>query len=109
MSETKVINEAAKNKTPAALEEEMARLRADIASLAETLRDLAKEVASDTVDAVKEKLGQASGEVRDVASRAKEKAASAADSAEDTVKEHPLASVLIALGLGFLLAQLLRR
>ena len=92
-----------------ALEAELAKLRDDVSSLAGTVRDVASEEVQATVDAIRDRLDKAAAEARKAGRRAKAGAHDAADAIEDAIEEHPFTSVLIALGLGFILGAFLRR
>jgi len=92
-----------------ALEAELAKLRDDVASLAGTVRDVASEEVHATVDAIRDRLDKAATEARKAARRAKAGAHDAADAIEEAIEEHPFTSILIALGLGFILGAFLRR
>ena len=92
-----------------ALEAELAKLRDDVASLAGTVRDVASEEVHATVDAIRDRLDKAATEARKAARRAKAGAHDAADALEGAIEEHPFTSILVALGLGFILGAFLRR
>src|SRR5215470_4777349 len=92
-----------------ALEAELAKLRDDVSSLAGTVRDVASDEVQATVDAIRDRLDKAAGEARRAARRAKAGAHDAADALEDAIEEHPFTSILVALGLGFLIGAFLRR
>lgn len=91
------------------LEAELSKLRDDVASLAGTVRDVASDEVHATVDAIRERLDKAAGEARRAARRAKAGANNAAGALEDAIEEHPFTSILVALGLGFLLGAFIRR
>lgn len=92
-----------------ALEAELAKLRDDVGSLASTVRDIASDEVKATVEAIRERLDKASSEARRATRRAKASAHEAADALEGAIEEHPFTSILIALGLGFIIGALLRR
>jgi len=77
-------------------------LRADIALLAETVRDTTKAKASDKVsiakDAAVEKVEVAKSKYSELSSKA-----------ESSIKENPLTSIAIAVGAGLVLGALTRR
>jgi ElaB/YqjD/DUF883 family membrane-anchored ribosome-binding protein len=100
---------AAGNGSHQALEAELAKLRDDISSLAGTVRDVASDEVHATVDAIRERLDKATVEARRAARRAKAGAYDAADAIEGAIEEHPFTSILIALGLGFIIGAFLRR
>lgn len=106
---------------------EVAAMKKQIASLAASIEDTAREggtTATNIADSGRRLLSQATALVDDLAHRAKdrvsESAAVAYDRAkttahdteemlEETIRERPLTSVAIALGVGALLAMMLRR
>jgi ElaB/YqjD/DUF883 family membrane-anchored ribosome-binding protein len=92
-----------------ALEAELAKLREDIGSLAKTVRDIGSGEAQAVVDAVRDRLDKVSAEARRAGRRAKAGAQDAADTVQHTIEDNPLTSVLIALGLGFIIGAFLRR
>ncbi len=77
-------------------------LRADIALLAETVRDTTKAKASDKVSVVKDVAAEKVDE-------AKLKYSELSSNAETSIKENPLTSVAIAVGAGMVLGALTRR
>jgi len=101
--------QAAGDRSYEALEAELVKLRDDVASLAGTVRGIASDEVHATVDAIRERLDKAAMEARKAASRAKAGAHDAADAIEDAIEEHPFTSILIALGLGFLIGAFMRR
>ena len=97
------------DKSYQALEAELGRLRDDISSLAKTVRDIGSGEAQVVLDAVKDRLDKVSAEARRASRRAKAGARDAADTMQDAIEDNPLTSVLIALGLGFIIGAFLRR
>jgi ElaB/YqjD/DUF883 family membrane-anchored ribosome-binding protein len=97
------------DKSYQALEAELARLRDDIGSLAKTVRDIGSGEAQAVVDAVRDRLDKVSAEARRASRRAKAGAQDAADTVQGAIEDNPLTSVLIALGLGFIIGAFLRR
>lgn len=91
------------------LEAELGKLRGDIASLAKTVRDIGSSEAQVVLDAVKDRLDKVSTEARRASRRAKAGAQDAADTVQGAIEENPFTSVLIALGLGFIIGAFLRR
>jgi len=77
-------------------------LRADIALLAETVRDTTKSKASDKVSLVKDAAVEKVDE-------AKLKYSELSSKAENSIRENPLTSMAIALGAGLVLGVLSRR
>ena len=101
--------QAAGDRSYQTLEAELSKLRDDVASLAGTVRGIASDEVHATVDAIRDRLDKAAGEARKAARRAKAGANDAADALEGAIEEHPFTSILIALGLGFLIGAFLRR
>src|SRR5215468_11293443 len=101
--------QAAGDGTYQALEAELSKLREDVASLAGTVRDIASDEVHATVDAIRDRLDKAAVEARRAARRATAGANDAADMIEGTIEEHPFTSILVALGLGFVLGAFMRR
>ena len=101
--------QAAGDRSYQVLEAELSKLRDDVGSLAGTVRDIASDEVHATVDAIRDRLDKAAGEARKAARRAKAGANDAADALEGAIEEHPFTSILIALGLGFLIGAFLRR
>ena len=92
-----------------ALEAELGRLRDDIASLAKTVREIGSGEAQVVLDAMKDRLEKVTAEARRASRRAKAGAQDAADTVQGAIEENPFTSVLIALGLGFIIGAFLRR
>jgi ElaB/YqjD/DUF883 family membrane-anchored ribosome-binding protein len=92
-----------------ALKDDLARLREDFGELAHTLKDLARSGAG----AARERLDQGAhgvvDEIRSLLERMRHTGKDAVESVEERVQKNPLAGVLIALGVGFLLGKLLER
>ncbi|MGE0420826.1 MAG: hypothetical protein AB7O88_01100 [Reyranellaceae bacterium] len=106
---------------------EVAAMKKQIANLAASIEDTAKEggsAASSITDSGRRLLSQATTLVDDLAHRARDAASETAHVAydrartaahdteellEETIRERPLTSVAVALGAGALLALLLRR
>ena len=101
--------QAASDGSYQALEAELAKLRDDVTSLAGTVRDIASDEVHATVDAIRDRLDKAAVEARRAARRATAGANDAADMIEGTIEEHPFTSILVALGLGFVLGAFMRR
>lgn len=80
------------------LQEQFAALKADVAAIAETLKDMTDRRRVDGVEAVKT-----------AASNAKHRADEASAEVQKHVAERPLASLLIAFGVGFLAGKALER
>jgi ElaB/YqjD/DUF883 family membrane-anchored ribosome-binding protein len=92
-----------------ALEAELSKLRDDVVSLGGTLRDITSDEVHAAVDAIRDRLDKAAVEAHKAARRAKAGVHDAADAIEGAIEEHPFTSILIALGLGFLIGAFMRR
>lgn len=84
------------------LEKELERLREDVAGLASSIRHIAGNAASAAVENLRERFDSASGDVQSAM-------ASSKATAQRTVEDHPVSTIIIALGLGFLIGQWMRR
>lgn len=80
------------------IEEEVAKLRSEMSGLTASLRHIAKDAAS-----------IASDRMHDQIDRATKEAKAALGATQKTVGEHPFTSIALAVGLGVLIGQLLRR
>jgi len=90
-------------------EAEFARLRDDVTSLMETVKEAAAKEAHGVAEAVRDGIDGAAQRVRSGSQRVKDGAEGAAASLQANVEEHPIPSVLLALGLGVVVGILLRR
>jgi ElaB/YqjD/DUF883 family membrane-anchored ribosome-binding protein len=104
----------------ARLEKEMAAMKDAIGDLSNQIADAASDLGAAAQEQAKRGLQYAgasadsiavgaSSRVGAAASAAQTQASSLADTLEDTVREHPLAAVAFALGLGFLIGAIRRR
>lgn len=84
------------------IERELERLREDVANLTASLRNVAGNAANIAVERLKERFDSTSENVQSAMAKGKV-------TAQQTVEEHPMATVLVAIGLGFLLGQWMRR
>ncbi len=84
------------------IQDELATIRADVASLGNTLGDVASAEARETIKAIRERLDRLADDAGS-ATRA------GVDMMEETIEERPLVSVAVAFGLGVVLATLMRR
>jgi len=90
-------------------EAEFERLRDDVASLMETAKEVAAREAHGVAETVRDGIDGAAQRVRSGSKRVKDRAQDAATSLQANVEEHPISSVLLALGLGVVAGMLLRR
>jgi len=111
MSEPKVLNELRKGreKTEAAVEEDIDNLREDVAQLTEHLKKLTAQIAAQAVGVTKYKMDNVTDGVQAAAVKAKKRALAATEDLEETVANNPIGSMIVSVGLGIIISQLLRR
>jgi ElaB/YqjD/DUF883 family membrane-anchored ribosome-binding protein len=85
-----------------AVKDDLAKLRADIANLSAALKDLTSETVHEQIDSLK-------GRIERVTSDAKLRGGQTLDELADRIEERPVASVLIAFGVGVLIGRLFDR
>jgi ElaB/YqjD/DUF883 family membrane-anchored ribosome-binding protein len=85
-----------------AVKDDLAKLRADIANLSAALKDL-------TSDTVHEQIGSLKGRIDRATGDAKLHGRQTLDDLADHIEERPVASVLIAFGVGVLIGKLFDR
>lgn len=91
---------------------ELERLRADIATIRNDLRELlaaTADVGRAGTTVAREKIKTGVVEVKHAASVARQKGEEAVEGVQHTIQERPLTSVLIAFGLGLLIARIMDR
>jgi ElaB/YqjD/DUF883 family membrane-anchored ribosome-binding protein len=104
----------------ARLEKEMANMRDAIGGLSDQISDAASDIGSVAQEQARRGLkharanmgsmvNDASDRLGVVANRAQSQASTLGDSLEDAVQERPLATLALALGLGFLAGVIWRR
>lgn len=104
----------------ARLEKEMANMRDAIGGLSDQISDAASDIGSTAQEQARRgykharanvgsMVDDASDRLGVVANRAQSQASSLGDSLEDAVQERPLATIALALGLGFLAGVIWRR
>ena len=115
MSDTTTVNSDT-SADPAAhnakLIQDIEHLKAELAKVRGDLKDVlsaAKEVGTSGTATLKDKVGEKLEDVKKVIDTAKEKGAQVVEQAQTTIQERPLTSVLIAFGVGVLVAKLLSR
>jgi ElaB/YqjD/DUF883 family membrane-anchored ribosome-binding protein len=89
-------------KAPPSIEEELAKIRHDLASLGAALGDTASAEASARLTSLRQRVDSLADEAGALTDASVEEI-------RGTITEHPLASVAVAFGLGVLLASVLRR
>lgn len=98
MAEAKVTNDDA----VADVDKEIAKLRKDVEKLTALLRDITSNAAGIAKETLRDRAGHASDQIHAAVD-------STTKTMRRTVHEHPVTTVAMALGLGFLLGQILRR
>jgi ElaB/YqjD/DUF883 family membrane-anchored ribosome-binding protein len=104
----------------ARLEKEMANMRDAIGGLSDQISDAASDIGSVAQDQARRgyknaranmgsMVNDASDRLGVVANRAQSQASSVGDSLEDAIQERPLATLALAIGLGFLAGVIWRR
>ncbi|SLN73731.1 DUF883 family protein [Oceanibacterium hippocampi] len=101
--------DAAARKDTEELREQMEALRADVSALTESLVRVTGNRAHDGAEAVRNAAHEGADAVRNAARAGQARAEDAAATAQDYVRERPLASVLVALAVGFTIGKLLER
>jgi len=84
------------------VKDDLAKLRADIASLSAALKELTAETVHDQIDSLK-------GRIDHLTSDAKLRSRQTLDDLADHIEERPVSSVLIAFGVGILIGRLFDR
>lgn len=91
------------------LKKDIEELRSSIEKLSKDVSTMGDSMAKD----LKARAGEAAGNIRDgakaVASDIGAKGKQSAEAVEQTVREHPLQSLLVAFGAGLLISQLIRK
>jgi ElaB/YqjD/DUF883 family membrane-anchored ribosome-binding protein len=102
------------------LKKDLQSLRDDLSQLSKQVEGLATDAGADMLDDVKARLQNFGSSVDELIANAGARGRKAVDAVgdmsgnvvenvEDAVREHPLATVAIAAGLGFILASTMRR
>jgi ElaB/YqjD/DUF883 family membrane-anchored ribosome-binding protein len=82
--------------------EDLAKLREDVANLATSLKGATSEALHEQIDAARARIDRLSGEAR-------QQSRQTLDDLTDKIEERPLASILVAFGVGILIGRLLDR
>ena len=91
------------------LKNDFARLSADVARLTKSLVEEGKERGAAARDKIGAQAQKTLGQVSEGVEKVKAAGKTGADKLEGQIKDHPLASVGIAFGVGVIIGQLLRR
>jgi ElaB/YqjD/DUF883 family membrane-anchored ribosome-binding protein len=84
------------------IKSDLRQLRSDFVGLVKTLKDEAGERAASAASEVKERMGEKLSEAREYGEKVGKQL-------QTTIEEKPLASVLVAFGVGFLMGKLMDR
>ena len=84
-------------------------LRADLEALQSDMRELAGDVSGAASERMNAALNEAMTSVQDMADRVEDWSTDNLDSLRDSVREQPLASVMLSVGVGALLGAILLR
>jgi ElaB/YqjD/DUF883 family membrane-anchored ribosome-binding protein len=84
------------------VKDDLAKLRGDIANLSNALKDVTSDAVNDQIALIRTRIDAITGE-------AKQHGRATLDDLTDRIEERPLASVLIAFGIGLLAGRLLDR
>lgn len=88
------------------LRAELDALRSDIASLVDTVKDIGRERADSALHSAREAVDKATGRIKVSAHEARERGEAAADEVEAMITRHPIGSVLLAVGIGYLVGRI---
>lgn len=91
------------------LEESLNRLREDVAGLKSSIAGLGKRGAADARAAADAKLDELHDELERLAGDLHRRGEDTLASVEQRVRDHPLASLFVAVGLGLVLGRILDR
>ncbi len=83
------------------LKDELNPLRKDLSNLMDTVKAMGKDQAESAVHSAKEAVDRAAEKVRTTTSEARKKGEVAAEELEAVILRHPLTSIFVALGLGY--------
>lgn len=91
------------------LKKELATLRGDMGSLMGTIKDLTKQGASNVKDKAREQVDNGIEHLENAYEGLRQQGSAACEKVHKTVEEHPMGSVMVALGVGVVLGHLLAR
>lgn len=86
--------------------EELNALRGDLAALVDTVKEMGRERADSAIHSAKEAVDHAAKRFRVSAEEARERGEHAADEIGAMVTRHPISSVFVALGIGYLVGRI---
>ena len=91
------------------LARQIQELQSDLAGLADTIKSIGSEQVDHASDMFSEAVEHAKSSVRMSAAEARERGEQIAEDVESAIGRNPFGAVLIAAGIGFVVANLLRR
>lgn len=89
------------------LKQDFSKLRADIADLLSAVKDAGMERAAESGASLNEELQKRRERLRSALQGARVRGEKTIDDIEEGIAEHPLSSLLMAFGLGFIVAKLI--
>ncbi len=89
------------------LREDLAILRSDIADLSSSVRDMASHRAHGVKASIEDDVRETRERLRERIAEARAQGARSVEDFEESIGQHPLASVATAVGVGFVLAKLM--
>ena len=89
------------------LKEDLGKLRGDVGDLLQVLRAAGLEQVAKSKDNITDELQRHREKVKAAVDKARLNSEKALDDLEENVSDHPLSAVLMAFGLGFIVAKLL--
>ncbi len=92
-----------------ALQGDIEDLRKDVTRILVTLRKLSGQVSGEAMDAAHGKMDELTADATKAQAIVKKSALNAISETEAAITQHPLASIMISLGIGFLITQMMRR
>jgi ElaB/YqjD/DUF883 family membrane-anchored ribosome-binding protein len=86
--------------------DELKALRADFAKLVETVKAMGREQADSALNSAREAVDHAADRIKKRAAEAQQRGEAAAEEIEAMIGRHPLTSILVAIGLGYLIGRM---
>ena len=96
-------------KASLALQDDIEDLRKEVSRILSTLGKLAGQASGEASDAAHEKFDELAADASRAGVRARKSAINAASDIEAAIVQHPLASIMISLGIGYILSHMMRR
>jgi ElaB/YqjD/DUF883 family membrane-anchored ribosome-binding protein len=91
------------------LKTELATLRGDMSSLVGTIKELTKQGAGNVKDKAREQVDHGLEQLENAYEGLRRQGSATCEKVHKTVEEHPMGSVMVALGAGVVLGHLLAR